>query len=177
MSFRITLSPVAILLVSATILSTSSQASAKSSRVSGDFNSLGAAVRMYKMTSGALPDPEIGLNSLTQRPTSLPLERKWVQIIDEVPTDPWGNPYRYVAGDGYPDGFGFYSSGIDEISRTQGNDPDDINSWSQDLREPLIDLKLQWKTAAFLLAGSLAIGFLVGKIVSQGQIRSTNNSS
>jgi len=50
----------------------------------------------------------------------------------EVPTDPWGAPYHYVAPS--PDGrhpFGIYSRGRDRISRSGGNDPDDINTWNE----------------------------------------------
>lgn len=176
MSSRTTQFPLITLLVALTILTTSSQASAKRTRISGDFNSLGAAVRMYKVASGVLPDSEVGLNCLIHRPASLPPETRWTQLMDKVPTDPWGNPYRYVAGDGYPSGFGFYSSGIDGISKSQGNDPDDINSWSEESPEHLIDLKLHWKTASFLLAGTLTIGFLTGKITTQGRIKSVELS-
>ena len=46
--------------------------------------------------------------------------------------DPWGHPYRVVAvaGEG-PDRFGFYSMGRDGISNSDGDDPDDVNSWSE----------------------------------------------
>ncbi|MFC7335766.1 type II secretion system protein GspG [Haloferula chungangensis] len=170
MSSRVTQFPFFTLLVTLTILTTSSQASAKRTRISGDFNSLGAAVRIYKTTTGILPDPELGLGCLVHRPASLPPQARWTQLLDEVPTDPWGIPYSYVAGDGYPSGFGFYSPGKDGISRTQGNDPDDINSWSEESREPLIDLKLHWKTAGFLIFATLTIGFLIGKIRYQRRI-------
>ncbi|HEV7282691.1 MAG TPA: hypothetical protein VGN57_20970 [Pirellulaceae bacterium] len=46
--------------------------------------------------------------------------------------DPWNRPYRCVviADAQGADRFGFYSTGRDGVSATGGNDPDDINSWS-----------------------------------------------
>lgn len=52
----------------------------------------------------------------------------------DADSDPWGHPYRVVAvavaAEG-PDRFGFYSTGRDGISHSNGNDPDDINSWTE----------------------------------------------
>jgi hypothetical protein len=48
----------------------------------------------------------------------------------DADSDPWGHPYRVVAAEG-PDRFGFYSTGRDGLSNSNGNDPDDINSWSE----------------------------------------------
>ena len=48
------------------------------------------------------------------------------------PIDPWGHPYVYITRrdpDG-SDSYGIYSCGPDGISRTNGNDPGDINSWN-----------------------------------------------
>lgn len=52
------------------------------------------------------------------------------------PLDQWGNPYRCVFGKFRRPGIdrlytiGIYSMGEDGISLSNGNDPDDINSWS-----------------------------------------------
>lgn len=58
------------------------------------------------------------------------------EIADRMPSDPerdtWGRPYRCVEIEGAEgvDRFGFYSLGRDGVSATSGDDPDDINSWS-----------------------------------------------
>jgi hypothetical protein len=54
--------------------------------------------------------------------------------MDEVPTDAWGNSYHYIVSEEFEHGFGLYSLGPDGFSGTQGNDPDDWNSWSDDGR-------------------------------------------
>lgn len=50
--------------------------------------------------------------------------------------DSWGRPYQFARRDGKSSGkieaIGVYSLGEDGISRTEGNDPDDINSWTVD---------------------------------------------
>jgi hypothetical protein len=45
------------------------------------------------------------------------------------PYDPWGNPYQVVFNTGSLPAARIYSLGPDGISMTEGNDPDDINSW------------------------------------------------
>ncbi len=48
--------------------------------------------------------------------------------------DPWGKPLQVVErlDDDGRKRFAVYSFGFDGISKTDGNDPDDINSWSDD---------------------------------------------
>lgn len=49
--------------------------------------------------------------------------------------DMWGNPYRCVRiTEGGSTRLGVYSSGEDGISRSLGNDPDDLNSWNENGR-------------------------------------------
>jgi len=92
------------------------------------------AVSMYKLNTGVLPLPEGGLRALVERPPDLGPDGHWAQLLSKVPTDPWGNPYRYVAGDGFSQGYGIYSYGPDGRSGTQGNDPYDFNDWSTNHR-------------------------------------------
>ncbi|MEC9091905.1 MAG: hypothetical protein VX438_04310 [Planctomycetota bacterium] len=56
------------------------------------------------------------------------------KIKDDIGLDPWGNTYQVVdripnSSDQPENSFPYYSYGIDGKSRTQGNDPDDINLW------------------------------------------------
>ncbi|MGB6222951.1 type II secretion system protein GspG [Haloferula sp.] len=144
-------------------------------RLSGDFLTLGAAVRMYKITTGNLPHPEEGLQALVVRPSSLPSDREWIKLFDEVPLDPWGNQYLYVAGGGFPDGFGFYSTGLDGISSSQGNDADDWNSWSEDHRGFDVGLAQHWRRIGLILAGASAFSLFGGYLV--GRNRKTPNKA
>jgi len=94
-------------------------------RVSGDFNSLSAALRMYKVNNGRYPTTQQGLQALVEKPNTTPPAKRWTQLMDRVPTDPWQNPYGYK----YPGSqdstmFEIISTGPDGI---EGNE-DDISS-------------------------------------------------
>ena len=43
----------------------------------------------------------------------------------------WNSPPRFVLTSASPDGFGFYLDGEDGISKSKGQDQDDINSWDR----------------------------------------------
>ena len=67
----------------------------------------------------------------------LPANNPATQALREHPgLDPWGNPYRCVRNVKLPEGgmqsIGVYSMGRDGVSETNGNDPDDLNSWDRD---------------------------------------------
>jgi general secretion pathway protein G len=158
----------AILLVLFLATSTASRAeSAKSLRVQGDINAIDSSVKTYRLNCGELPPPEFGLHALVTRPKSLGPDKRWVKIADRIPIDPWNQPYRYVAGDGYPKGFGIYCCGKDGLSATQGNDPDDINSW-RDPNEDLPDSPGVKKMKLSLAGGGLAaVSFYLGTLVAR----------
>jgi len=61
--------------------------------------------------------------------------------------DPWKNPYRCIqfvhTYHGEPRTLGVYSMGRDGVSKTDGNDTDDLNSWNSESIQWYID---DWKT-------------------------------
>lgn len=98
---------------------------AKRTRVSGDFNSVGAALRMYSTNNGRYPTTQQGLQALVEEPTSTPRAKRWTKLMDEVPVDPWQNEYGYkFPGTHDPTMFEIISKGPDGI---EGNE-DDISS-------------------------------------------------
>ncbi|MGJ8658179.1 MAG: hypothetical protein ACSHX6_17175 [Akkermansiaceae bacterium] len=46
--------------------------------------------------------------------------------------DYWNSSLICVRNKELPSGFGFYLTGEDHVSKTSGNDPDDINSWNRE---------------------------------------------
>lgn len=108
---------------------------AKSLRIPAEMNTIISSIKTYRINCGELPPPELGLQALVTRPESR-ADKRWIKVADRIPTDPWNRPYRYVAGDGYPGGFGIYCCGKDGVSATRGNDPDDINSWGDPEFQP-----------------------------------------
>ncbi|MEX2141279.1 MAG: hypothetical protein WD894_18585 [Pirellulales bacterium] len=58
----------------------------------------------------------------------------WRLLVERQRVDPWGNPYRSLnlaLDDSSLFAIGIYSTGEDGASLTQGNDPDDLNSWDE----------------------------------------------
>lgn len=85
-----------------------------------DLQSLSSALRTYKINTGRYPSTEQGLQALVERPTTPPLPDDWVQMMTKVPTDPLKNEYRYRCfPEGSPHHFELISNGPDGIEGTK----------------------------------------------------------
>ena len=60
-----------------------------------DFASIDNALLTYRNNAGNFPSGQQGLSALVEKPSSSPRPRRWIQIMDQVPKDPWGNEYVY----------------------------------------------------------------------------------
>jgi general secretion pathway protein G len=100
------------------------------SRPVSDFNMWGAVLKQYKIITGMYPTQEQGLKALVEKPENFPPDKRWTQLADTIPLDPWGKPYQYIAPTTAEGEYGLYSFGRDGISLTNGNDPDDRNNWT-----------------------------------------------
>jgi type II secretion system protein G len=117
-----------LIILLATTLSTAEGSMSRSTRVQGDMSSLLTSLMVFENVNGRLPTAEEGLGALVANPDPARFP-KWRKMLNELPRDPWGRPYQYVphAPDGA--GHGIYSLGRDGISRSNGNDPDDLSTW------------------------------------------------
>ena len=97
----------------------------RSSRMSGDYNSIGAALRMCRVNIGRFPTSSEGLDALVTKPASCSSIR-WTKLMNQVPRDPWQNEYRYreVLGHAGNPPFEILSAGPDGVFYTD----DDISS-------------------------------------------------
>jgi len=94
----------------------------RSARVRGDFNSIGAALKTYKIDTGFYPSTEQGLRALVESPKTEPTPKRWNKIADRVPTDPWTREYRYrLLPEDDPRGYELRTAGPDG---TDGNEDD-----------------------------------------------------
>jgi general secretion pathway protein G len=77
-----------------------------------DLRALGNALEMYKLDNFSYPSSEQGLEALVEKPAGFPEPKNWVPggYVKKLPTDPWGNPYRYISSG---TGFQLYSLGAD----------------------------------------------------------------
>ncbi len=66
-----------------------------------DIKAIESALKLYKIDSGSYPTTDQGLIALIKKPDTPPVPMKWRDggYLDgnDVPKDPWGNPYYYVS--------------------------------------------------------------------------------
>lgn len=76
---------------------------------------LKGALETMRLDIGRFPTEQEGLRLLTERPADERLAARWSgPYLDEtVPTDPWGNPYRYSPAPSASYAFTLYSLGAD----------------------------------------------------------------
>jgi general secretion pathway protein G len=98
------------------------------------IESIGTALKLYKLDNGSYPTTEQGLEALVEPPSVGELARYWRKggylEKGKVPKDPWGNEYVYLSP-GVNDDFDLISYGKD--GQPGGEDENaDINSWEVD---------------------------------------------
>jgi len=72
---------------------------ARVSKVHSDFATIATALRLYELDNRALPTTEQGLQALVSKPQRAPLPQRYKPggYLRELPLDPWGRPYHYLA--------------------------------------------------------------------------------
>ncbi len=104
---------------------------AKRVKAAVDMQSLGQALKFYKLDNGNYPSTEQGLRALVEAPSTGKLPKKWRKggylEKKKLPKDPWGNDYVYVSPGVHGD-FDITSYGAD--GEPGGDDKGkDINNW------------------------------------------------
>lgn len=102
---------------------------ARTQKVFADFRSIETALNIYRLDNYGYPSTEQGLNALVEKPTLDPVPRKWKTdgYLDEVPVDPWGNPYLYISP-GENGAFDLYTLGADGVPQGDGQNAD-LGNW------------------------------------------------
>jgi len=92
------------------------------------------SIAEFERLCGRLPTPEEGLDMLIHQPADWPGQIPWTPFLEvsTVPRDAWGNRFIYVLDPELAEGFGIYSCGRDGMSFSNGNDRDDLNTWSRE---------------------------------------------
>jgi general secretion pathway protein G len=92
-------------------------------KATADLATLAQALDLYRLDTGVYPTTPQGLAALVRRPTTPPVPRAWREggYVAEVPPDPWGNAYVYVATG---DRFVLKSLGGDGVEGGEGNAAD-----------------------------------------------------
>ena len=92
------------------------------------INSFQTALGVYKLDTGKFPATDQGLQALRAAPASVP---RWdgPYLPQEIPLDPWGNPYFYRFPGEHGEEPDIISYGADGRAGGEGEDAD-IVSWS-----------------------------------------------
>jgi type II secretion system protein G len=136
--------------------------------INGGFKTV---LDMFEVDCGRFPTTKEGLRPLVSSPTNV--EHWHGPYFDPpaVPEDPWGHEYVYrFPGVHNPNGYDLYSLGPDGVSKTGGNDRDDIGNWEKPVPSGTIrDMEKMFEMAYALL---LFIPILFGVRVVAGIISS-----
>jgi general secretion pathway protein G len=95
------------------------------------FSICAVALDALRDDCGRFPTTEEGLAALCIRPAAIG-ETKWrgPYLSPPIPLDPWGHAYVYrCPGVHNTNGFDIYSCGPDGVSKSGGEDADDITNW------------------------------------------------
>jgi general secretion pathway protein G len=105
---------IAVLVGSAIYLLAGNIDVAKEQRVDTDLQAIKTQLKVYEMMNYTFPSTQQGLEALVKKPSTEPVPRKWRQLLESVPLDPWGTPYHYEnPGKQNPSGYDLYSFGPD----------------------------------------------------------------
>jgi general secretion pathway protein G len=99
---------------------------AKAQTAQTQIKMLGGALQTMRLDIGRLPTEEEGLEMLVSKPADSKIARRWSgpYLEEGLPTDPWGNDYRYAPAPSGDKPYTLYSLGADGKPGGEGNDAD-----------------------------------------------------
>lgn len=67
-------------------------------KVKQDILAIQAALDLYKLDNSVYPTTDQGLQALVSKPTTPPVPHNWKSdgYLQELPIDPWDEPYQYL---------------------------------------------------------------------------------
>ncbi|WP_395748781.1 type II secretion system major pseudopilin GspG [Prosthecobacter sp.] len=124
----ITLTIIAILAGGSMMMYSSLIDTAKDSRVSSDMEKISLALQSYEGRALRVPTTEQGLQALVDKPTIEPVPDNYRPFMEELPKDPWGQPYKYrTPPQKSKKGYDLWTVGPDGADGTD----DDIGNWKK----------------------------------------------
>src|SRR3982750_1149943 len=66
-------------------------------KVKQDILAIQSGLDLYKLDNGFYPSTDQGLQALVSKPSSTPVPQNWKSegYLQQLPADPWGQPYQY----------------------------------------------------------------------------------
>ncbi|GAB6069253.1 GspG family T2SS major pseudopilin variant LspG [Thiomicrorhabdus hydrogeniphila] len=84
-----------------------------------DISAISSALKLYKLDNFVYPTTDQGIEALVHKPDSDPVPKNWKNLLDNVPLDPWGNPYLYLSP-GEHGAFDVFTYGADGVDGGEG---------------------------------------------------------
>lgn len=106
---------------------------ARLQKAHADFKNIETALKLYRLDNFGYPTTEQGLAALVTPPTLPPLPRYYKAggYVDQLPHDPWGRPYLYLAPAESGQGdYDIYTLGADGVAGGEGQNAD-IGNWQR----------------------------------------------
>jgi general secretion pathway protein G len=89
------------------------------------------ALEQFEVDCGRFPSTAEGLNALITRPAGIS-ETRWRPYLKNIYKDSWGRDFVYrCPGQHNTNGFDIFSYGRDGLSKSGGDDDDDIANWQK----------------------------------------------
>ena len=99
---------------------------AEQTRISQDLRVIEGALKFYRLDNYRYPTQQQGLQALVNQPAGA--ERWNGPYLEQLPSDPWGVPYRYRIPAQQAREFDIYTLGADDAPGGEGGDRD-IGNW------------------------------------------------
>jgi len=93
-----------------------------------DISAISSALQLYKLDNFVYPTTDQGVEALVTEPTDDPQPKHWKQYLEQMPSDPWGNPYLYLSPGEHGD-FDLFTYGADGQEGGEGINAT-IGNWS-----------------------------------------------
>src|SRR3989339_1938443 len=106
-------------------------AKTRSGSAVADVKMLSQACKAFQIVYGVYPPEKTWMSELRPDINAV-INTNGLHFIEggTKAIDPWDNPFVYkYPGKHNPDSFDLFSLGCDGITKTDGNDPDDISNW------------------------------------------------
>jgi general secretion pathway protein G len=100
---------------------------ARAAAAKHDLAAIMQSLKLYRLDNGRYPTNEQGLQALIAKPQGGPAPANWRPYLDNLPKDPWGNPYRYL-NPGVHGEIDVFTLGADGQPGGTGADQD-VGSW------------------------------------------------
>lgn len=85
-----------------------------------DIRQIQSALKLYRLDNGRYPTTQQGISALVEKPEIEPIPANWKSYMEDVPHDPWGQPYLYLSPGNHGD-FDLYSKMGNPLSEDEEN--------------------------------------------------------